>query len=198
MCRQAKYSQWLNRSLSILLALALFAALLPATHAFAASSESKCVKNYQVRRGDTLRIIGDRYDISPSQIVAINSWKPPYTIYVGQKYCLPSGSISGAPKLDSKVLDAPAAHFTAGRPRDAVTVYTYNYPKTVVQVRVGKANSTGKDLTTVGTINISATGNEKTLRFKLPDNLKNTNNLMVCLKDRTTSYLQCVTPKSGS
>ncbi len=33
----------------------------------------------------------------------------------------------------------------------------------------------------------------KSYKFELPDKLRNTRNLRVCLKDRTTSYLQCVT-----
>jgi hypothetical protein len=191
-------SRWLGWALRILLLAALIAAAMPAAKQVSAKSTTKCEKNYEVRRGDTLQTIGNRYGYAPNQIVVANNWKSPYTIYVGQKYCLPTSKANDAPKLESKQLNAPAVYFTAGRSGDYILVYTYNYPKTATQVKVGKANSVGKQLTNVGSINVANSGNGKSWRFNLPNNLKNTANLTVCLKDRTTSYLQCVVPRSGS
>jgi len=191
-------SRGIGWALRILLLVALIAAAMPAATQVSAKTTTKCAKNYEVKRSDTLQTIGNRYGYAPNQVVVANNWKSPYTIYVGQKYCLPTSKASNPPKLESTQLNAPAVYFTAGRSGDSILVYTYNYPKTVAQVKVGKANSVGKQLTKVGSINIAASGNGKSWRFKLPSSLQNTSNLTICLKDRTTSYLQCVVPRSGS
>lgn len=197
----SRSTQWTAKALSILVLLSLFTALFLSS-AFAspatALAAAKCTPDYQVRRGDTLKSIGSKFGFAPNQIVYYNSWKSPYTIYVGQNICIPEKNDSSAPKLDSKYANAPAVYFTAGRSGNDILVYTYNYPKTTVLVKAGKSGSVGKNLSDLGSINIAAVGNGKSIRFKLPTQLQSTSKLQVCLKDRTTSYLQCAVPRSGS
>lgn len=192
------HPRWMERGLAVLLVLALLVSLLPVAASAATLAKAKCDHTYEVRRGDTLAKIGDRYGFNPNQVVYVNDWNAPYTIYVGQKICIPVKSQSGLSKLEAKYANAVAAYFVAGRSGDSILVYTYNYPKTSVLVKVDNASDSIKKFSDVGSINIGQTGNNKTWKFKLPASLKNAPQLTVCLKDRTTSYLQCVTPRRGS
>lgn len=181
-------------ALSMLLVAVLLASLLP-SGALAASTTTKCTPSYEVRRGDTLAKIGDRFGFTPVQIVYINGWKAPYTIYVGQKICIPTSSVSGLTKLDTKYANAPAAYFTAGRNGPNVLVYAYTYPNTSVIVKAGAASDSSTSLVTIGTISNIVNG--KSYRIKLPTSLQNVKGLRICLKDRQSSYLQCVVPRTG-
>ncbi|AKY03782.1 endolysin [Streptomyces phage Amela] len=51
---------------------------------------------YVVKAGDTLSLIGERLKIKWSEIARVNGLKAPYTIVVGQKLKLPSGTATGA------------------------------------------------------------------------------------------------------
>jgi LysM repeat protein len=191
-------SNWPVKVFGILLILALLTAMLPQQILAAPTAKAKCTPTYQVKRGDSLKKIGDRFGYDARQIVYINSWNPPYTIYVGQNICIPEKNDSSAPKIDNKYINALAAYFTAGRSGANILIYTYTYPKTSVLVKVRDASGAGKNFYNVGSINIAQVGNGKTSRFKLPAQLQNAKQLQVCLKDRTTSYLQCAYPRSGS
>ncbi len=188
-------SLWLPRVLGLLLILSLSISILPTKVVAAPQYAANCTPTYQVRRNDTLSKIGQLYGVNPNQIALVNDWNPPYTIYVGQNICIPTTNLSGAPKLDNKQLNAPAVYFTAGRSGDTLLIYAYNYPKTNVIVRVQNANNPQKSLTTIGKITQILNG--KTYRFKLPTDLQKASKLFVCLKDRTTNYLQCTYPRSG-
>lgn len=196
--RQSKFLKWPARFFGILLILALLAALLPQQISAAPAAAAKCTPTYQVRRGDTLKKIGDRFGFEARQITYLNNWNSPYTIYVGQNICIPEKNDSSAPKIDNQYINIPAAYFTAGRSGANILIYTYTYPKTTVLVKVRDASSAGKNFYNVGSINIAQVGNGKTSRLKLPAQLQNAKQLQVCLKDRTSSYLQCVYPRSGS
>jgi hypothetical protein len=183
------------RALCILLVIALFAVLLPGAASASPLATTTCKKTYEVKRGDTLNSIGSKTGIPAKDIVYFNGWKSPYTIYVGQRICLPTGKVSDAPKLENKYANAPAAHFTAGRSGKEILVYTFTYPKTTVLVKVDNAGDSVRKLINVGVI--SSVVNGKTYRFKLPAELQKASKLQICLKDRTTGYLQCVVPRSG-
>lgn len=188
-------SYWLPRALGILLILTLLVSILPVKALASPQKATACKPSYQIRRNDTLSNIGRLYGVNPNQIVLINNMNYPYTIYVGQNICIPTTNQSGAPKLENKQLNAPAVYFTAGRAGDILMIYAYNYPKTNVIVRVQNANNPQKNLTTIGKITQILNG--KTYRLKLPGDLQKASRLFVCLKDRTTSYLQCTYPRSG-
>jgi LysM repeat protein len=196
--RRFRLSDWPVKIFGILLIVTLLAGLMPQQISATSQTKTKCTPTYQVKRGDTLKKIGDRFGFAPNQIVYLNNWVLPYTIYVGQNICIPLKVDSSAPKIDNKYVNIPAAYFTAGRSGADIMVYTYTYPKTTVLVKVRDASNSAKNFYDVGTINIAAVGNGKTSRFKLPAQLQNAKQLQVCLKDRNTSYLQCVYPRSGS
>jgi LysM repeat protein len=193
-----RLSRWSARIFCILVILALLTAVMPRELTAAALAKNTCEQTYQVKRGDTLQKIGERFGFAPNQIVYVNSLTSPYTIYVGQKLCIPEKVESSAPKIDSKFTNSTAAYFTAGRSGADILIYTYNYPKTSVLVKARDANQTAKNFFTLGSINIAQTGNGRTFRVKTPVSLQKAKQLQICLKDLTTSYLQCVYPRSGS
>ena len=174
-----------SKILTILVMLGLLAAMLP-TSALAAT---KCDPTYAVKRGDTLTSIGNQFGYAANQIVQVNKMNKPYTIYVGQKLCIPESKDKNAPKVDSKYANAKAAFFTAGRTTDGVMIYTFTYPKTTVLIKGASAPNNERKFYKIGTM---VTQNNKVFKFTLPSELKNAKNLQICLKDRTTSYLQCV------
>lgn len=175
-----------TKILIMLVIVGLLVAMLPAG-AFAAA---KCDSTYEVKRGDTLTSIGKKFDYAANQIVYANKLgKPNYTIYVGQRLCIPESKDSNAPKVDSKYANAAAAYFTAGRTTDSVLIYAYNYPKTNVIIRGASAPNTERKFYEIAKMTLQS---NKAFKFKLPAELKNVKTLQVCLKDRTTSYLQCV------
>jgi hypothetical protein len=92
--------------------------------------------------------------------------------------------------------NAFAVYFTAGRDGNDILVYTYNYPRTTVLVKGENNGNSSWKLVDIGRINISSSGNRKTHRLRLPTELRVVN-LLICLKDRRTGYLQCVKPRSG-
>lgn len=175
-----------SKILIMLVIVGLLITMLPAG-AFAAT---KCDTTYEVKRGDTLATIGKKFGYAANQIVyASKLGKPNYTIYVGQRLCIPDGKNSNAPAVDSKYTNKAAAYFTAGRTTDSVLIYAFNYPKTNVIIKGASAPNTERKFYEIGKL---ALQNNKAFKYKLPAELKNVKTLQVCLKDRTTSYLQCV------
>lgn len=190
-----RLSGWLLRGLGVLLVFSLAVASLPQRVSAAPSAaEEDCDFYYVVQRGDTLKSIQSRYGYSAAQIVARNNMKKPYTIYVGQRLCIPSKVKKGVPKVASKYTNKAAVFFTAGRDGDHILLYTYNYPKTRALVKVENAGDKVWKLVTVGSIR---TQNGKQMRIKLPREVRYARYLLICLKDRTSSNLQCVVPRSG-
>jgi LysM repeat protein len=177
------FSSKKSKILMLLVALGLLVAMLPVSVAAAA----KCDTPYAVKRGDTLNSIGKQYGYAANQIVNTSKLGKPYTIYVGQKLCIPEKTDKNAAKVDSKYTNLPAAYFTAGRTADSVVIYTFTYPKTTVLIKGTNANE--RKFYSIGLLPIK---NNKAFKFKLPAELKNVKTLQICLKDRTSSYLQCV------
>ena len=191
------YSGWLARVLAILLALSLLASAMPALAAPAAKIDwDDCYWTYEVKRGDNLRSISNKFGINAGSIVENTELEPPYTIYVGQRLCIPKKNMKNPPSVSSSRRNAFAVYFTAGRSGNDILVYTYNYPKTSVLVKGENAGKSGWKLVDIARINIASAGNRKTWRFRLPSELR-VPKLLICLKDNRTGYLQCVAPRSG-
>ena len=190
-------SGWLARILGILLALSLLASTMPALAAPAATVDwEDCWWTYEVKRGDNLRTISNKFGINVGSIVDETEMDPPYTIYVGQRLCIPKKNIKNPPNVSTKQRNAYAVYFTAGRDGNDILVYTYNYPNTTVLVKGENAGNSSWKLVDIGKINIASTGNRKLLRFRLPTELR-VKKLLICLKDKRGGYLQCITPRSG-
>lgn len=185
----------ISRGVAILMALSLLAVFIPQPVS-ANYDPDKCAYIYEVRRGATLTSIAKAYGTAPNQIAYINDMDRPYTIYVGQKLCIPEKDKKGLSKLASKYADAAAVYFTAGRSGNDIIIYTYNYPETTVLIKGENAGASGWKLVKIGSINIAKIGNQHSLRFQLPTELR-VPNLLICLKSKNTGYLQCITPRTG-
>lgn len=194
---RSAFLRWLYRGIGLLLVIAFFAALLPIRASADSAAKLDCKKTYEVKRGNTISTIASLYGWATNQIVNANKWKKPYTIYVGQRICIPKEKVSGLAKLDSKYANALAVYFTAGRAEDELLVYTYNYPKTRVIIKADDASDSTRKFYEVGVIDVAKVGNGKAWRFKLPTPLQDASELYVCLKDTTTNYLQCIYPRHG-
>jgi LysM repeat protein len=190
--KQAGKSRRLAQMLVVLLVLSLLAALLPtaASGATLAAEEVKCSRHYGVNRNSTLKKIADAFGYTPAQIAEANEMKSPYTIYVGQSLCIPSKKVSDLKSVPSSNANAKAVYFVAGRQGDYILLHMYNYPKTTVLIKA--ADAAGGKFYKVSTITDASVFNGKSLRYKIPSDLLSANKLKICLKDRTTSHLQCV------
>jgi len=182
----------LAKMLAALLILSLMAALLPsmASGAPLQAEETECSRHYGVNRNSTLKKIADAFGYTPAQIADANDMKSPYTIYVGQSLCIPSKKVSGLKTVPNTNANAKAVYFVAGRQGDYILLHIYNYPKTTVLIKA--ADASGGKSYKVSTIDDASAFNGRTLRYKIPSDLLNVNKLRICLKDRTTSHLQCV------
>ena len=190
--KQTGKSRRLAQVLAALLVLSLLAALLPiaASGAPLAAEDEECSRHYGVNRNSTLKKIADAFGYTPAQIANANDMKTPYTIYVGQSLCIPSEKVSGLRAVDSKYTNTKAVYFVAGRQGDYILLHMYNYPKTTVIIKA--ADASGGKFYKVSTIDDASVFNGRTLRYKIPADLLSARKLRICLKDRTTSYLQCV------
>lgn len=181
---------WLVWGLVILLIMSLLASIFPPN---ALAAKEKCKWYHEVARLDTLDKIYRRYGVAAEQVVNTNDLKSPYTIYVGQRLCIPSEvDKSVKAKVSSSQQSARAVYFVAGRTENSTLVYTYNYPKNTVKVKAYNAAARSPKFYDLGYIDIAKVGNQHTLSFKLPSALANAADLRVCLKDRKTGNLQCV------
>ena len=190
-----RLSNWFLWGVGVLIVFSLMVASVPrSVSAAPRAAEDDCDLYHVVQRGDTLKRIESRYSYAVAQIVARNNMKKPYTIYVGQRLCIPSKVKKGVPKVASKYTNKAAVFFAAGRDGDDILLYTFNYPKTTALVKAENAGDAAWKLVDVGTIK---TQNGKQMRLKLPREVRYARYLLICLKDRTSSNLQCVVPRSG-
>lgn len=183
------------RWLAVLLLLSLLAALLPLGIG-AAATDTKCARYYEVNKNSTLDKIGSAFGFSGEQIAYTNELPKPFTIYVGQRLCIPEKKDKSLPNAYKSINGTVrAAYFVAGLTSDnKVLIHPYSYPVTTVFIKVRSTGTNPGKWYKVSTLNISSSGNGKTYTYKVPKDLEGRRDLQICLKDRTTSHLQCVKP----
>ncbi len=189
--KSSRVSRWL----AVLLLLSLLAALLP-LGVGAAATDTKCARYYEVNKNSTLAKIGSAFGFTAGELAYANELPKPYTIYVGQKLCIPEKKEKSVPKSYKSVSGTTrAAYFVAGLTADnKLLIHPYSYPATSVTIKVRSDGAAPGKWYKVSTLNIGSTGNGKTYTYKVPKDLEGKRNLQICLKDRATSHLQCVKP----
>ncbi len=189
--KSSRVSRWL----AVLLLLSLLAALLP-LGVGAAATEAKCARYYEVNKNSTLDKIGSAFGFSGEQIAYTNELPKPFTIYVGQKLCIPEKKDKSLPNSYKSINGTiRAAYFVAGLTADnKILIHPYSYPSTSTTIKVRSTGSNPGKWYKVSTLNIGSSGNGKTYTYKVPKDLEGRRDLQICLKDRTTSHLQCVRP----
>ncbi len=180
-------------SIAILLVLSFFGVLAP-TEAQAATTKPSCRVFYNVQAGDTILGIVKAYNLTIKKFLLSNTLGDKKAIFVGQPVCIPTSS----PKFDAneKVPDYAkrvAADFSALRKGISIIVKATNFPtNSAYYVKIGKPDTTSKDMLKVGVLN---TENKRNLNgtFTVPNNYRTTWPMKVCLKDVYGRTLICRT-----
>jgi LysM repeat protein len=170
-------------SLSLLLALAIFASALPQP-AMAASNAPTvaCAKTYTVKQGDTTKSIAIKFGVPWGDIARANNLTQPYTITPGQKLCIPYKK--GTTPLKGTI--------TMKATSDKLTITASNFKDTSgFFVKVKDAVTKNAPWYKIGSLLVSKTKNPKSTTFTLPKELKNAVVLSVCLKNVYTDDLTC-------
>lgn len=175
------------RALSLFLALAFLAAVLPTPSLAASASKAVCASYYTVRSGDSLYRIADVHNVSWRKIAEANNIIAPYTIYVGQSLCIPRdkvGDVSGAPR-------AKAASFSVLRNGNYLVIRAYDFPtKSSYYVKVDDARVDGLKWYKLGMLRTRNASNVET-SFELPRDLGKAYYFNVCLKNSVTDKVTC-------
>lgn len=179
---------WFTRLLTLTLALALLlAATLPASPAQAKA----CRASVSVRSGDTLGKIAQKFNVAVKDLTSSNRlYAPSYSIYVGQKLCIPAeaGALAGIPAY----ANALAADFSARSSGGSLEIKTSNFPKN--NSYYVKISGGGAQNEKIGLLN-TGTGGTKLLKLALEANLAKAAKLTVCLKNNMTDANICRTAK---
>ena len=178
-----------RRTLFIVLALlaALLATLFTAAQPTMPAQAAACQASVNVRPGDTLGKIAEKFNVRPGDLNTANRlYAPYYTIYVGQKLCIPAGAnaFSGAPAY----ANALAADFSARLNNGYLEIKTSNFPKN--SSYYVKASSDRVKNEKVGQLN-TGSGGTRILKLALPADLVKAGKLTVCLKNNMTDANVC-------
>jgi LysM repeat protein len=174
-------------SISLVLALALLATLFAAARPLEQAQANACRASAVVRSGDTLAEIAMKYNVRITDLTAANNLYGPYfTIYVGQKLCIPAdaGPLGGVPNY----ANALAADFSTRLNGNTVEIKTSNFPK-YSSYYVKASSGSAKDIK-IGLLNTAA-GGTKILKLVLPDQLAKAAQMTICLKNAVTDANVC-------
>lgn len=183
-------TRWGNKALSLFLALVILFTVLPAQRVYAAETFT-CRLYHTVSANDTLNKIAKNYSVKFSDLVAANKLKEPYTIFVGQKLCIPKASKNGAQGADKDAGAIKAHSFTVTHTKDGFVLRGLDFlKKSTYLVKVDDAST--PEVVWVK-LNKFKTGDKTsfTLRFQLPKELRNATYLNICLKNQITDQLVC-------
>lgn len=188
------------KALGLLLAMALILASVPQP-AMAASiteaTDAACKETYTVKSGDYLLKIADAYDVDWRDLAEANELKAPYVVFVGMKLCIPakSGSGSGSGSSGGSTSGSSGkASFSAVKSQDSLVITTSSFPtKSTYYVKVDDARNKRLEWHKIGTLR---TGNETAVKqtLKLPEELRNSNSFLVCLKNVYSDAQICNNP----
>jgi LysM repeat protein len=173
--------------ISLLLALALLAALFTAASPVDLAQAGSCRATTTVRSGDTLGTIAKEFNVRIDNLTAANRlYAPYYTIYVGQKLCIPAdaNNLAGVPSYAT----AQAADFTARVSDATVEIKTSNFPKySGYYIKISSGSVKNQK---IGLLN-TGSGGARVIKLALPAQLSRAARLTVCLKNNVTDANVC-------
>jgi len=182
-------------SLAILVVLLVAAqpgAAQAASQSPASAVKSTCERWYTVRSNDTLGTIASRFGIEPYQVVNSNDLRSPYTIYMGQKLCIPKAAIHAdqLKKLPKKYLNQGAASFNASWSPAGIVIKPLNFPvKSSLLVKVDDLGDPAAQWVKLGVF--TTRKGVKQYSFRLPRDLQDAHQLTVCVKNLNTDLRMC-------
>jgi LysM repeat protein len=184
-----KRSRWISRITSLFLLLGFLLAGLPQA-AQAARSNATCVQTYTVQNKDTLNSIAKKFTVKFDDLISANNLKEPYTIFVGQKLCIPKASKVGAVGTGDPGA-TKALSYTVTHNKNGFVIRTSNFPdKSNYVVKVDNLATPGVNWVNVGRLNVKD-DDSVTRTYLLPKDLLKANFLHICLKNQRTNALFC-------
>lgn len=160
--------------------------------AIAAPQAQTCSTYHTVSAGETVSSIALKYNITVAELAAANNLKEPYTIFVGQKLCIPgSAAATSAPTTSTPT--GPGFTIKQSKTGESVTITVTNYPKKqpyYVRAEYGKFPDIRSKK--IGTLRTNNQGKaERT--FRLPKQYRTLPYVRICLKNAFTDAVQCNT-----
>lgn len=183
---------FIAKAIAFFLTLALIAGALPqvAMAAPAPSTTVTCVKYHNVESGDTLSAISVKYDVSIAELAAANNLKEPYTLFVGQRLCIPGSTTS----TTTTTTTAKKTGWTATREGNYLVISVTNFPKKAnYYVKIKKGTLAVKEPWVKIGILRTKKNTDVTRYFKLPKNFTEPALFTVCIKNAKTDAVQCQT-----
>ena len=161
--------------MSALLVVGLLAGAFPNA---AQAATTSCQATHTVKSGETLSQIARDFGVSLSRLAKANNLKSPYTLRVGQKLCIPvvaanSSNFSWTPTYNGTQIAIKGSGF-----KKLATFF--------VKAREKDKSAYEKLFTAVSDKN----GN-MSVKFRVPQDLRNKPALSICLKDNITNKLTC-------
>jgi len=177
------------KAFSLLLVLALLAASLPAV-ALAAPAAVTCARSYTVQSGDSLSKISVTFDISIAELASANNLKEPYTLYVGQKLCIP-GSTTTATGTSSTSSSSSSDKLTITLENNKITVKVSGLDKNSSFVVKGMKYDRGdSSWVKFGKFKTDKKGNGS-VSLKVPKHLLEGTYLVFCVKNLKNDKIEC-------
>ncbi len=180
------------KAISIFIALGLLLAMLPQPAAIALAAT--CAKSYTVKSGDTLTKVAADYNVDWLTLASENSLKDPYTLYVGQVLCIPASTTSSSTSSStttSTSSSSNSANFSISLLFNRVIITASNLPsKDTFYVKMNDGSRGNYEWTKVGVLRVGKLGTA-TGYYRMPDNLKESDVLAICLKNNETDAVVC-------
>jgi LysM repeat protein len=180
-------------ALAILIAVLFQAGVVQAASQGEASlAKPSCERWHTIRSNDTLGGIANRFGVEPYQIVTSNDMKSPYTLYTGQKLCIPKPAVNAAQlkKLPKKYLNQGAVYFSLSWSPTGIVIKPLNFP--VKSSMVVKADDLSSPAVKWDKLGVFTTKKDvKEYRIRLPRELTNAKQLAVCIKNLNTDVQMC-------
>lgn len=175
----------------LILVIALLVVALPKQPVSAAIQTVTCSTYHTVVSGENLSSIAVKYNTTVEALAAANDLKEPYTLFVGQRLCIPGTATSTAtpPTDSSTTTKGPDFTIKPGSYPFFYEIATIGYPvRSSYYIRVFQTDnpSIAKKL---GTFKTNKQGVAKR-NVKLPKNFRDVS-VTFCLKNATTDAVQC-------
>jgi len=183
-----------SRLVGVFLIAALLAGALPQTSmaAPAPSVSVTCAKYHNVESGDTLSSISVTYDISTTELAAANNLVEPYTLFVGQRLCIP-GTAPSTTGTTTSASTSKKASWSVDRDGNLLVISASGFPtKANYYVKIKKGHlSTDRPWVKLGIFRTKK-NTDVARAFRLPKSFTEPSLLTVCLKNAKTDAVSCL------
>jgi len=183
-----------SRLMGIFLIAALLAGALPQAGlaAPAPSVTVTCAKYHNVESGDTLSSISVTYDVSTTELAAANNLVEPYTLFVGQRLCIP-GTATTTTGTTTTASTSNQASWSVDREGNLLVISASNFPtKANYYVKIKKGHlSTDRPWVKLGIFRTKKNTSVERA-FRLPKSFAEPAMLTVCLKNAKSDAVSCL------